>query len=248
VITLIIAALIVFCLTTLLTIAGVGAAFSIIPFLYWFGIPLKEAMATALLLNSLSMSFASVTFIRNRLVTFQTAIPIIIVASILSPFGAYSTQYVSRDFLLWLFSGFLIFAGSMMLFFKARTVAQYSWRSHLLIGVLVGLIAGYLGGLLGVGGGNFIVPVLIWVGFDPRKAAATSSFIVIFSSLAAFFGHVALGNVSLPLLGFSALASIGGGLMGAWLLSFKIKGRQVKVFVGIVLYFVAIKMFWGLLA
>jgi uncharacterized membrane protein YfcA len=136
----------------------------------------------------------------------------------------------------------------MMLFFKARTVAQYSWRSHLLIGVLVGLIAGYLGGLLGVGGGNFIVPVLIWVGFDPRKAAATSSFIVIFSSLAAFFGHVALGNVSLPLLGFSALASIGGGLMGAWLLSFKIKGRQVKVFVGIVLYFVAIKMFWGLLA
>jgi len=244
-----VAALIVFSFTTILTIAGVGAAFGIIPFLYWLGFPLTEAMATALLLNSLSMSFASITFIRNKLVKFNTAIPIMIVASILSPLGAYSTQFASREILLWLFSAFLVFAGSMMLFFKPRAKeAYYSRKQQLVLGIVVGLFAGYLGGLLGVGGGNFIVPALIWVGFDPRNAAATSAFIIIFSSFAAFLGHVALGNVNIPLLSFSAGASIGGGLLGAWLLSFKLKGRQVKVIIGLVLYIVALKMIWGLLA
>lgn len=247
--TLFIAALIVFCFTTVLTVAGVGAAFGIIPLLFWLGFPLKEAMATALLLNSLSMSFASVTFIRNKLVTFQTAFPILIIASIISPFGAYCTQFVPRESLLWLFSGFLVFAGSMMLFFRPRAKdSLYNWQQHLLIGTLIGSIAGYIGGLLGVGGGNLIVPALIWIGFEPRKAAATSGFIVIFSSLSAFLGHVLLGNVNLPLLSVSALASIGGGLLGAWLLSFKLKGQQVKIVIGLVLYIIAIKMIWELLS
>ncbi len=246
--TLFIAALIVFCFTAVLTIAGVGAAFSIIPFLFWLGYPLKEAMATALLLNSLSMSFASVTFIRNKLVSFQTALPILIVASVFSPIGAYGTQFVPREILLWLFSGFLIFAGSMMLLFRPRAKeSRYNWKQHLLVAVLIGSIAGYIGGLLGVGGGNFIVPALIWIGFEPRKAAATSGFIVIFSSLAAFWGHVLIGNVNLALLSVSAFAAIGGGLLGGWLLSFKLKGQQVKAVIGLVLYIIAIKMIWGLL-
>ncbi len=95
--TLILASLIVFGFTTVLTIAGVGAAFIIIPAFFWLGVPLKEAMATALLLNGISMAIASITFIRNKLVAFGTAIPIIIVASALSPLGAYSTKFVSRD-------------------------------------------------------------------------------------------------------------------------------------------------------
>jgi len=109
---------IVFGFTTVLTIAGVGAAFIIIPAFFWLGVPLKEAMATALLLKAISMSFASIAFIRNRLVAFGTAAPIIIIAAALSPLGAYTTIFFPQKLLLWLFVAFLIFAGSMMLFFK----------------------------------------------------------------------------------------------------------------------------------
>ena len=50
--TVLLAALLVFLFTTVLTVAGVGAAFIIIPTFYWLGIPLTEAMAVALLLNA----------------------------------------------------------------------------------------------------------------------------------------------------------------------------------------------------
>ncbi|MBI4767955.1 MAG: sulfite exporter TauE/SafE family protein, partial [Deltaproteobacteria bacterium] len=69
--TIIIAAILVFVFTTVLTIAGVGAAFIIIPTFYWLGIPLTESMAVALLLNAISMSSASVNYIRYQLVAFR---------------------------------------------------------------------------------------------------------------------------------------------------------------------------------
>jgi hypothetical protein len=246
--TLIVSMLIVFGFTVVLTIAGVGAAFALIPFLYWLGFPLPQAMATCLLLNSISMSFAFPTFIRNRMIIFSIALPVTIISVIFSPLGAWSTQIFPREFLLWVFSGFLVFVASMMLFYRPKQKPiKMNLKKELTVGGLIGALAGYIGGLLGVGGGNIIVPVLIWIGFDPRKASATSGFIVIFSSLAAFLSHAALGNVNTELLSVSVPASILGGVVGAWLLAHKIKGLQVKRIIGGVLYLVAGKMIWGLL-
>ncbi len=246
--TMMIAASLVFVFTTVLTIAGVGAAFIIIPTFYWLGIPLTEAMAVALLLNALSMSFASVNYVRFRLVDFKTAIPIILLAVVFSPLGAYSTRYFSKNVLVLLFSLFLLFAGSMMLFYKPRKKENRgpSRGRELKTGVGMGIGAGYLGGLLGVGGGNFIVPALVWLGFDPKRAAATTAFIVVFSSLSGFFGHAAIGNINMMLLAFSAVGSVGGALLGSWLLHRKLEAKQVKKVIGLVLYAIAAKMLWAL--
>jgi uncharacterized protein len=245
--TVLLASGLVFLFTTVLTVAGVGAAFIIIPTFYWLGIPLTEAMAVALLLNAISMSFASVNYIRYRLVNFRTAVPIILLAVIFSPLGAYSTRYFPKNLLIFVFVFFLLFAGSMMLFYapKQKRTGEASSGRELKTGVGVGIGAGYLGGLLGVGGGNFIVPALIWLGFDPKNASATTAFIVVFSSLSGFFGHAALGNINWNLLAFSALGSIAGAIVGSWLMHRKLEAKQVKRVIGIVLYAIALKMAWG---
>jgi uncharacterized membrane protein YfcA len=247
--TIIVASLLVFLFTTVLTVAGVGAAFIIIPTFFWLGIPITEAMAIALLLNAISMSFASINYIRYRLVNFKTAIPIIILAVFFSPLGAYSTKYFSRNLLILIFVLFLIFAGSMMLFYspKKKKEVKGSPKRELKTGIGLGIGAGYLGGLLGVGGGNFIVPALVWLGFDPKNASATTAFIVVFASLSGFFGHATFGNINWNLLIFSAVSSIAGALVGSWLMHRKLEAKQVKKIIGIVLYAIAAKMLWGLL-
>lgn len=245
---LVLAAALVFGFTTVLTIAGVGAAFIIIPTFYWLGVPLTEAMAVGLLLNAVSMTFASANYVRYKLVMFRTAVPIIMLAVIFSPLGAWSTRFFSRNTLIFLFVLFLVFAASMMLFYKPKTKkkGQASGGKELKTGIGLGIGAGYLGGLLGVGGGNFIVPVLVWLGFDPKKASATTAFIVVFSSLSGFFGHAAMGTINWDLLAFAAVGSIAGALVGSWLMHKKLEAAQVKKVIGIVLYAIAAKMAWGL--
>jgi hypothetical protein len=245
--TYIIAGIVTFVFTMVLTIAGVGAAFILIPVFLALGIPLLTAMSTALLLNSIAMIFASVSYAKEKLIVFKTALPILIVATPLSPLGARTAEHLPRNVLLWLFVGFLVFAGSMMLFYKARE-RQIETTTKKLVGYGIGIgsVAGYLGGLLGVGGGNFIVPVLVWLGFNPKKASATTAFIVIFSSLAGFLGHAALGNIQLSLLVLCAIGSVSGALLGAYLLKKKLSGKQVKIAIGIILYLIAAKMIWDL--
>ncbi len=245
----IIAALITFAFTTILTVAGVGAAFILIPVYYALGIDLRVAMAVALLLNCIAMVFAQPRLMREKLVMLDVALPIIVVATPLSPLGAYASKYTPKDVLLWLFVGFLIFAASMMIFHHPRERERNVSRRRLwACGGTIGALAGFLGGLLGVGGGNFIVPVLVWLGFNPKKASATTSFVVIFSSFAGFLGHASLGHMSWSLLGLTAIGSALGAIVGAWLMTSRLNRQQVKLLIGVVLYMVAGKMIWKLLA
>ena len=245
-----IAGAITFVFTTLLTIAGEGAAIILIPTFIALGIDVRVAMATALLLNSLAMVFACPRYAKNRLIMFKVALPILIVAAICSPIGAYVSRLLARNVLLWLFVCFLLFASSMMFFYRPRESrqeeAERSRVKQVSYGIFVGAFAGFMAGLLGVGGGNFILPMLVYLGFNPKKASATTAFIVIFSSFAGFLGHASLGNIHIPLLAFAALGSVLGALLGSWLMTEKLKPKQVKITIGIVLLGIAIKMIWNL--
>ena len=243
-----IAGIITLIFTALLTIAGVGAAFILIPVFLALGIEVHTAMATALLLNAIAMSVASVKFVQNRLVVWRVAIPILIVASLLSPLGAWVSQGLDRQVLLWLFVGFLVFAAAMMLLYtpKVRETAA-SMGALVGVGMGVGSVAGFLGGLLGVGGGNIVVPALVALGFDPKKASATTSFVVIFSSLTGFLGHVSMAGMDSGLLAWTVAGSAGGAAIGSWLMVAKLKGRQVKLIIGVVLLVIAANMIRGLL-
>ncbi|VBB06462.1 sulfite exporter taue/safe [Lucifera butyrica] len=257
------AGLVTFTATTILTVAGVGAAFILVPIYLALGIELHTAMSTALLLNGISMIFASITFAREKLILWRLALPILLAATVLSPAGAYASQFVPRNHLLLLFIAFLLFAASMMLFYKpggkkkdeqaAMFISRHVTTDHKeavkgmwTIGAPVGGVAGFLGGLLGVGGGNIIVPALVWLGIPAKKASATSSFIVIFSSLAGFAGRASIGNLDGVLLAYTVAGSIGGALIGSWLMSKKLQNKQVKVIIGVLLYVIAGKMLFDL--
>lgn len=246
--TLILAALITFALTTVLSMAGVGAAFVLIPVFLAFGVELHAAMATALLLNAIGMSIASVTFVRKGLVAWRLVLPMVLVAVLASPVGVHVGQGMERDVLLWLFVAFLLFASAMMLFYRPRPrPAPSSARAGMLIGVPVGGVAGFVGGLLGVGGGNIIVPALAATGLEPKRASASASFVVIFASLSGFFAHVQVAELSTELLLTTGLATAAGAALGAWLASEKLRAEQLKRIIALVLITVAIKTAWGLL-
>lgn len=144
------AALATFLLTTVFAMAGVGAAFVLIPVFLAFGIELHTAMATALLLNAIAMAVASVTFIRKGLVEWRLVLPMLVLAVLASPVGVRVAQGLDRTVLLWLFVAFLLFASLMILLYRPKPrCTDTSARNALILGLPVGTLAGFVGGLLG---------------------------------------------------------------------------------------------------
>lgn len=245
---LILAALITLALTTLFSMAGVGAALILIPIFLAFGIELHTAMATALLLNALGMTVASATFIRKGLVEWRLVLPMLVPAVGLSPVGVWAAHGLDRTLLLWLFVTFLVFAAGMMLFYQPRPrPTRASTAATLALGLPVGGAAGFIGGLLGVGGGNVIVPALVASGLEPKRAAAGTSFVVIFASLSGFLAHVQVARIDTALLVVTALATIAGAALGAWLATERLSAHQLKRAIALVLLAVAAKTAWSLL-
>lgn len=245
---LILTALITLALTTLFSMAGVGAALILIPVFIAFGIELHTAMATALLLNALGMTVASVTFVRKGLVEWRLVLPMLVLAVGLSPVGVWAAHGLDRTLLLWLFVAFLVFAAGMMLLYRPKPrPTRASTAATLALGLPVGGAAGFIGGLLGVGGGNIIVPALVASGLEPKRASASASFVVIFASLSGFLAHVQVARIDTALLVVTALATMVGAALGAWLATERLSGTQLKRAIALVLLAVAAKTAWDLL-
>jgi uncharacterized protein len=242
-IVIIISAVLVLVFSGLLSMAGLGAAFLFVPLFYYLGVPLAEATPTALLLNVVSLMFAAVNYWRGKLINWHVGLPVLITAVILSPLGALLTASANKTVLLAMFAAFLLFAGFMMLFYKPKKREQPLGRAvEVGAGAGVGSVAGFLGGLLGVGGGNFILPVLNWLGLDAKMAAGTTAMVVVFSSLSGFLGHASLGGLDPLFIGIMAVMAAAGSIIGSQLMKTKLSSVQLKKIIGVLLWGIAIKM------
>lgn len=240
------AGLLTFPITAALTIAGVGAAFVLIPVFTALGIELRQAMALALLLNALAMISASFRFAKKKLVLWKLSIPLIISVIIGTPIGVRLGYGIDNSIIRMVFVGFLLFAAAMIFFFRSGKhnpdgTLELGLGKSVLAG-LAGLGIGVLAGLIGVGGGNIILPLLIALGIKPREAVGTTAVVVVASSVSGFLSHVGVGNLDGLLIVVTAVASIAGAIVGSWLMTDKLNPNTIKKILGFVLIGVAVKM------
>ncbi len=239
----IVGGLAVLVLSGLMAMAGLGAAFLFVPLFYYLGVPLPEATSTALLLNAVSLSLATVSYGRGHLINWRVGLPVLVAATILAPLGASFTARVDRHVLLGLFAAFLVFAGTMMLFYRAKAgKPAASAATTAGVGVGVGGVAGFLGGLLGVGGGNIVLPGLTWLGLETKMAAGTTALVVVFSSLSGFAGHAAIGHLDPWFVVTMAILAAVGSLVGSHLMQTRLSSGQLKRIIGVLLWVIAIKI------
>ena len=116
-----------------------------------------------------------------------------------------------------------------------------------LIGSGVGAFAGLIGGLLGIGGGFIIAPILMWMGYKTKEAAATTAFVVTFSSITGYLGHMAEGEMNWTLTIIVVIAVIAGSQLGGSFMSNKAKPKSVKLIYAFVLIAIAIKLTIGVI-
>ena len=267
-ITIIVINVFVFLFTTIMAIAGVGAAFIIIPMIYYAGIDFLAATAIGLLLNFFSTGSASIRHFKNDAIDFKVALPIIIGSLITTPLGALLSDKINRTTLRILFALFLLFVGITILINTLKIYRHekqiekevsiekviteeieeieevFSNSKKIIIGLILGGTIGLIAGLLGVGGGSLVLPFLLYFGLETKKAAGTTSFVVLFSSLLGFISKVSITSVSIDWFFVITLviATILAAIVGSYLMHYKLNKHQIKGVMAIMLLLVAIKI------
>ncbi|MGA7829297.1 MAG: sulfite exporter TauE/SafE family protein [Geobacteraceae bacterium] len=241
--------LIILVLSFVFAMLGLGGAMLYIPVFHWFSYDFKTvAIPTGLLLNGLTALSAAIYYLKSKMVDVKGSIPLVITSFIGAPLGAYFTRIVSTDILILLFAIAMIFAGGKMLFSAGQPEKDHlvALKTRMLVMAIAGFFIGFIAGLLGVGGGFLFVPIMIAMGYETKKAAATSAFVVVFSSFSGFAGHIAEGHFNWPLMITTSIVVIIGSQIGAKVMKEKMKAKWIKQMFAVLLLGVAIKLLWKL--
>lgn len=101
--------------------------------------------------------------------------------------------------------------------------------------------------MLGVGVGFLLVPTLIALGLEPKRAAGTNALAVAAQSFTAFLYHAPTAQIAGGLLIITALSGVVGSYFGARFTSKRLGGAQVRwifaLMMGVMMLYRAIMLF-----
>jgi len=169
---------------------GHGGASSYIAIMAIMGTPIASIKPIGLVLNIIVSSVASYRFIKNKLFSLKVFFPVA-VGSIPAAFlGGYihlpSEAYRSLVGII------LIFAGLQFLFNIFKNFEKKSNHPvNFLMGIFAGIIIGFVSGLTGTGGGIFLSPLIVFLGWTSVKGASgTAAAFILFNSVAGLLGNI----------------------------------------------------------
>lgn len=90
----------------------------------------------------------------------------------------------------------------------------------MIILIAFGLVIGILSSGIGLGGGFFVVPLLIFLGKEAKLAVGTSFVFVLLVAIPALISHFRLGHVDFKAGLFLAVGGIFGAQIGPYLLEY----------------------------
>jgi hypothetical protein len=184
-----------------------------------FGLAPAEIKPTALVLNILVASFTVYRFRQARFFSWSALWPFLLGSVPLAAIGGFQslsrgTYYVAMGIVLLVAASYLVWRA-----FGTRPAMDESIvRIKRIPAMLTGAAIGFLSGLIGVGGGIFLSPIILLLGWaGPKTTAGISApFILVNSAVALAAGSFAVPKLpaELPLLAGAALV---GALVGTWL-------------------------------
>ena len=242
--------ILLFVLSFLAGMMGLGVAFIATPVLGLFGFDLKHViMPWSLWLNGLTAISGAIAFARAKMVDWRTAIPLLIITTVVAPLGVWLLQYASTDMVWWIYVGVLIFLAFRMAFppkqddSKAPEITDATRVKGGVLSAVIGVFAGFLG----VGPGFLLMPTLVMLGYTARLAAASNSVIVTLPSFSAFITHLPEAQFDWVMLIATSIAAVIGAQLGALFMTKRVKSLTLSRLFALALVILAIQRAYILL-
>lgn len=229
---------------------GLGVAFIAIPVLGLFGYDLINVIQPwALLLNGLTAISGAVAFWRAGMVDKRGAVILAGITTIGAPVGVWLLRFASTDVVWWLYVGVLVFLAVRMLLPRrtsTENVAEITDANRARAAAAAAPISVFAG-FLGVGPGFLLMPTLTLVGYSARLAAATNSVAVTLPSFSAFASHLGTATFDWPTVIVTSVAGMAGAWLGARFTAGTVRSVTLSRIFAIALIALAAQRAWILL-
>lgn len=234
-------ALCLFLGAALYTSVGHAGASAYLAAMALFGLAPAVMRPTALVLNILVSSFASVRYARAGLFDWRTLWPVLIGAIPMAFLGG--SLHLPGNFYKPLVGVLLLIAAARLLWKPELPKGDSITNIPIPVGVLVGAAIGFLSGLTGTGGGIFLSPLLLFFGWaETRIASGVVVVFILCNSIAGLLGNYASVQ-SLPAeLPLYAVAVMAGAAIGTTLGIGKLAPQGILRALGVVLVIAGLKL------
>lgn len=209
-------AILIFAAGLLYSSVGHAGASGYLAAMALFGLAPEVMKPTALVLNILVASIAAVQFHRAGWFSWRIfwpfaagSIPFAFIGGALSLPGSVYKQVLGL---------ILLFAAYRLFQFRQSEAADAVKPVPVLLAILFGAGIGLLSGAVGVGGGIFLSPLLLFMGWARTKqTAGVSAFFILVNSIAGISGHLASMKFLPDAVYTWAIAAVLGGIIGSGL-------------------------------
>jgi uncharacterized protein len=211
---------------------GLGVAFAAVPFLAFF-LPdlIHQVQPLSLLLNGITALFAVFGFAQSGYVDWRKAIILAVVTTLSAPFGAWLAQY-TPVMIVWIAYLLSVIYLAYRLF---RPVQARPGEENFKLALILAVPISVLSGLLGVGPGFLLMPTLILVGFEPKKAAGINAFAVMPPSFSSLIPHMSTARFDFQLTATLLIVGAAGSFLGAKLTSLYVPSGRIKQIFGVLI-------------
>lgn len=216
---------------------GLGVAFAAVPFLGLF-LPdlVHQVQPLSLLLNGITALFAVVGFAQSGLVDWRKALLLALATTLSAPLGSWLAQEVEARLIWWIY----LAAVAYLAYNLFRPVRGGTPKERFGLALALAVPISVLAGFLGVGPGFLLMPTLILVGQDPKKAAATNAVAVTPPSFSALLPHLPTARLDPGLTLALVLAGALGSYLGSRITSLFVPPCRLKQLFGLLIVLVTL--------
>ncbi|MBI3541139.1 MAG: sulfite exporter TauE/SafE family protein [Deltaproteobacteria bacterium] len=177
------------------SMVGLGGGSTYLALLALFAVSYSSIPQIALLCNLVVVVGGYWFFWKAGHFSLRRVLPFIVTSIPMATWGG-SIPIEKKVFMLLLGLSLGVAALRMLLSDKVfESRFPLSWKRAWAVGIPVGALLGFLSGLVGIGGGIYLAPVLLLLGWaDSKQAAAAASFFILVNSIAGFGGQLMKGG------------------------------------------------------
>lgn len=227
-------------ISILYSLVGHGGGSGYIAIMGLLGVLPTVIKPTALILNIIVSGIAFLHFYKAKHFSWGLFWPFVLGSIPLAFIGG--SVLLPHTFYKWLVGAMLVFS-AIRLLLPTRKGNHDVKPPSVLVSIVWGMGIGLLSGLIGVGGGIFLSPLMLFLGWAKLKQiSAVSAAFVFVNSVSGLFGHISSVNEVPSYIFIFGLVVIIGGFVGSKLGSAKLPDWRIKKVLGVVLLIGGLKM------